>query len=67
MGDTRPRNRQDLVNRLEERWLDVLDTEYIKKVCSAAWSRLRLIVDSKGGYIKPKDITSDKSDSDSDD
>lgn len=41
VGDTKPKNRADLVQRLEQRWEDVLNPEYITKCCSAAWDTLR--------------------------
>ncbi len=56
MGDTKPKNRADLVERLEQRWVDVLNPEYIVKCCSAAWNRLWRCVEAKGSYLKPVDI-----------
>ncbi len=67
MGDTRPRNRQDLVERLETRWKEVLDADYIQKVCEAAWDRLRRIKEAKGSYLKPKDVDRVEEESSSDD
>ena len=53
VGSTEPRNRQDLIDRIEGSWDDILDPSYIKKTCSAAWERLQRIVDACGGYLKP--------------
>ncbi len=41
MGDTKPKNRASLVDRLERRWVEVLRPNYINKCCSAVWDRLR--------------------------
>ena len=54
--DTVPKNREDLVQRLQQRWHDVLKVDYVKKTCSAAWDRLRRVVDANGEYLKPKDV-----------
>ncbi len=51
--NTVPKNRADLVSRLEDRWHQVLDPDYVKKTCSAAWGRLRRVVDANGNYLKP--------------
>ncbi len=58
VGDSRPKNWEDLVKRLEERWVDVLNMEDIKEVCATTWDRLQFIVNAKGAYIKPKDVDS---------
>ena len=60
----RPKNRADLVSRLEERWMDVLDVEYVR---NAGWDSLRRIVVSDDGYLKPKDVVSDADESSRDD
>ena len=42
--DDEPKNRQDLIDRIEGRWEDILDEEFVKKVslvsltgCDALW------------------------------
>lgn len=45
-------NRQELIRQLENRWLDVLTLEYIKKTTTSTWGKLRRIVDAKGSYIE---------------
>lgn len=60
--DTRPKNRQDLVNRLERSLPEVPDQEYVPKVCQAAWDRLRRIVAAKGTCLTPKNVDVESSD-----
>ena len=40
VGDHRPKNRQDLGDRLEERWMDALNADYSQNCYMAAWDRL---------------------------
>ena len=47
-----PKNRESMIRRLEEVWDNVLEPEYVRKSCSAAWDRLRHIRDAHGGYIE---------------
>ena len=58
--DTVPQNRAELVGRLQERWHNVLKPDYVKKTCSAAWNRLRRVVDADGGYLKPVEDVADE-------
>ena len=51
-GPMMPKNRDQLVKAIEDRWLEVLKPEFVEKTCSAAWERLRRIVDADGGYIE---------------
>ncbi len=56
MGKPAPKNREDLIQRLEETWRDILNVEYVTKVCAGVWERLGRVVDAEGSYMKPKDI-----------
>ncbi len=47
-----PKNRDHLVQRIEGMWLDLLDVDYVTKTCSAAWDRLRRVVEAEGDYIE---------------
>ena len=47
-----PKNREELVHRIEIMWKDILDEEYVIKTCSAAWDRLRRVRDAGGDYIE---------------
>ncbi len=50
--ETAPRNRDELVERIEARWDNILDVSYVVKTCASAWKRLRRVVDVGGSYIK---------------
>ncbi len=47
-----PKNRTELITRLEEVWPQVLEPSYVKNCCRAAWDRLQRVVDAHGGYIE---------------
>ncbi len=47
-----PKNRQELITRLEQVWPQVLESSYVKNTCRAAWDRLQRVVDARGGYIE---------------
>ncbi len=47
---TEPKNREDLVKRINSMWAGILDPCYLVKTCAAAWDRLRAVVDAKGDY-----------------
>ncbi len=53
--DDVPKNRQDLIDRIQERWNSILDQDYVVRVCEAVPGRLRRIVEAKGDHIRPKD------------
>ena len=44
----KPKNRQDLINRIKETYLDLLPVDYMVKTCKAAWPRLWHIIDAGG-------------------
>ncbi len=60
MCDTVPQNRTELIKRLEDRWHQVPMPNYVVKTCSAAWDRLRRVVDANGGYLKPVETVVDE-------
>ena len=62
----RPKNHANLVRQLEDRWIEVLDSNYVVKCCATAWDRLRRIVDANGNYIRPKDVDNSGEESDDD-
>ena len=47
-----PKNREDLIRRLEGTWHQVLEPNYVEKTCLPAWDKLRRIVAVDGGYIE---------------
>ena len=50
--DTAPKNRADLIQRIQDRWHEVLRPEFVVKTCKSAWDRLRHVVDAGGSYIE---------------
>ena len=58
--NTVPQNRTELVTRLLNKWHKVLTPNYVTKTCSAAWDRLRCVVDENGGYLKPMETVVDE-------
>ncbi len=51
--DSESKNRQELVDRINNRWNSILDKNYLIKTCNAAWNRLRRVVGANGSYLKP--------------
>ncbi len=49
-GSAVPKNRTELVRKLEGTWHETLMPDYLKRCCSSAWDRLRRIVAAEGGY-----------------
>ncbi len=52
MCETAPSNRDELVERIEARWDNILDESYVVKTCASAWKKLRRVVDVGGSYIE---------------
>ena len=49
---TTPKSRDDLVQRLEGSWHQVLNRSYIIKTCAIAFDRLRHVVEADGAHIE---------------
>ncbi len=47
-----PKNKEGLIRRLENMWMDVLEPSYVKNCCRAAWDRLRRVVNAQGGFTQ---------------
>lgn len=56
VGKDAPKNRQDLIQRIEGTWHNILDQDYVVRACNSAKERLRRVVDANGSYLKPVDL-----------
>ncbi len=56
---TKPKNREDLVERIEGCWSEILEPSYLIKTCQGAWDRLRRVVAANGFYLRPKESLED--------
>ena len=52
VGDSKPKNWADLVERLETRYREALDEEYVRECCSTSWDRLRRCKESQGELLE---------------
>ena len=50
--DRELKNRDELIQRIQKNWFDILERDYVAKSCSSVWRRLQRIVAMDGHYFE---------------